>query len=948
MRYLSFCLVYLSLLGTVTAQSGTAQPGATQSATQVSAAIAADAKLAAIRFEGVSDPTTESLMRVRLTSRPGVRVSDIDLPAERNRILSSGTFSEVSLSVENRPVGPVLFVRVKENPPIREVVLRGITFLDLPQIRKILLQENLLGAGQIYNTTRAQEAISTLQSIYSSPQIGFPGQIPVTLSVQPVAKGTSQAAGTATTPATANTDTNAEANTDTTAATTTAAGTDATNAVPQVALENAAAVRLIYTVDETPPVATVDFAGETVVSEGELSTIFRPVIGDKFSLNAYQTAVQRVADAYNKLGFRGSGVDRAATRLTDGSLSVQINELKILSLDTTAIGIDPAKFSLQPGELYNYDTLLADVARLAQGRSEDIRLEAQPVGNGVAVVFSSGPPASAGPIKRIRVEGNTVFSDAELRAQLGLKVGETFTSALATEDFRRLLDFYAQAGYLLVQEPNFNFRDGTYLQRLREVKISGYQIDLQTENPRTQDRVITRYLPPVGSVYNQTQMERGILQINALQIVRLAQVGPRISHALIPTDNPAQVIVRFIAQETPSRTITPSAELSTQGGVSFTADIAVADTNLFGLAHNASASVNAGTSDLGFLLGGSIAYTVPWLDVDFLDFKAVPTSASAELFSTTTKNQPISKDGARCVPFGSGGATPAAANACATPGNVLIGEYTQRDTGFRFSVGRPLLPNLLANLSARFTQSDYFVEPPGNVCAPAAPKANCSLPYDQAILYAPQSGFSSFIGSTVAYDTRANPEFARDGYRLSVSGGVGFGNDYSPNNIQQGYTYEQLEVGASTYLTPFENKSHVFAFRANAGQQFGGAYPDSRLFIIGNTNNQATQLRGYRTQDINPSATYVTATAEYRYDFGLSTAVTQTIVGIGFIDLGYASSANLAPGTLFAPLLPSVGVAVQLNIGFGGGLALPPLRFDYGVSPTNPTGVFGFRLGFNF
>ena len=379
-RYLSFCLVALSLLGSVTAQSGTAQPGtvqsgtaqpaATQPGTQVSAGVPADAELAAIRFEGVSDPTTESLMRVRLTSRPGVRVSDIDLPAERNRILGSGTFSEVSLSVENRPVGPVLFVRVKENPPIREVVLRGITFLDLPQIRKILLQENLLGAGQIYNTTRAQEAVNTLQSIYSSPQIGFPGQIPVTLSVQPVAKGTPAAGtkGATEPPPAANTATNTAANaetTDTNAAT--PADPNADPATASVPLENAAAVRLVYTVNETPPVDTLTFAGETVVPEGDLNTLFRPVVGDKFSLNTYQSAVQGVADAYTKLGFRGSGVDRAATRLVDGTLSVQINELKILSLDTTAIGIDPAKFSLQPGELYNYDTLLADVGRLAPG-----------------------------------------------------------------------------------------------------------------------------------------------------------------------------------------------------------------------------------------------------------------------------------------------------------------------------------------------------------------------------------------------------------------------------------------------------------------------------------------------------------------------------------------------------------------------------------------------------
>ena len=356
------------------------------------------------------------------------------------------------------------------------------------------------------------------------------------------------------------------------------------------------------------------------------------------------------------------------------------------------------------------------------------------------------------------------------------------------------------------------------------------------------------------------------------------------------------------------------------------------------------------------MLGGDISYTIPWLDVDFLDFKEVPTSVSAEVFSTTTSNQPISSGGRRCAPFGAGADVPIPGTNtdCESPNQVLIGEYTQRDTGFRFSAGRPILPNLSLNASTRFTQSDYSVERPRpqEVCDPAAPSSSCSLPYEQAILYAPQSGFSSFLGSALTYDNRDNPEYPHEGYRFSVSGGVGFGNDFSPDNVQQGYTYEQLEVGASTYITPFENKSHVFAFRVNAGKQFPeeGLYPDSRLFIIGDTNNQATQIRGYRREDIGPSDSYVATSAEYRYDFGLSTAVTQTIVGIGFVDLGYvpAGDVNLAQGTFLAPLLPSVGVAVQLNIGFGGGLALPPLRFDYGISPKNPTGVFGFRLGFNF
>jgi len=927
--------VFFLCLGLLLAGAAGAQPASPPS-TQVQSAQAqfpADAELAEIRFEGVSDDTIRSLVRVQLVSRPGVPVSEIDLAAERNRVYNLGSFSQVSLSIEDRPVGPVLFVRVRENPPIREVALRGVTQLDAAQrrqVREFLAQENLVQVGQTYNSTRAEEAVTTLQTIYR--QLGFPGAVPVTLEVRPVA---------------------ADAPADTTADTPVGEETGA-DAAP-VSLEEAEAVRLIYTVNETPPLDALTFTGATVLTEDELRDIFRPLENlDTFDLVVYRDAVRRVAEAYSERGFRGSGVDLEETALSGGTLGVDIAELTILSLNTTAIGLDPAAFSLGPGDLYNYDTLLADVQRLAEGRSEDIRLEPLPIGDGVQVVFSSGPPASAGPIERIEIEGNTVFTDAELRLQLQLRRGETFTSALATEDFARLLEFYQQEGYELVPEPDFNFVDGTYVQRVREVGIAGYQVDLQTEDPRTREEVITRYLPEVGSVYNQREVEQGIVQISQLQIVQLGQIGDRVSHALIPTENPARQIVRFIAQELPSRTITPSAELTTEGGVSFGADIAVSDTNLFGAAHSASASLNAGTSDIGFLLGGSLAYTVPWLYVDVLDFQEVATSVSAELFSETTSNQPLTSDGRQRVPLG-----PDDEGDCSTDDPdaqdcVLIGEYTQRDSGFRLSLGRPIIPNLSASVTARFTQSDYYTEPPEERCDPASPTPNeaCSLPLGEAQAYTPQSGFSSFLGSNVAYDTRDNAQFAREGYRFTVGGGVGFGNDFSDEaGDQQGYTYEQLEVGARTYLTPFESESHVFAFRFNAGHQFGEAYPASRLFIVGDTNNEATQLRGYRREDINPSRTYATATAEYRYDFGLSTAVTQTVVGIGFVDLGYASSVGSTVGDFESyntPLLGSVGVAVQLNIGFGGGLAIPPLRFDYGFSPTNPTGVFGFRLGFSF
>lgn len=904
-----FALVPLPVFAQAQVPANPATPAARTTVAPNVQTFPADATLSDIRLEGIESSVLQSLVRVRLVARPGMPLKDIDLSAERNRIYNMGSFSQVSLSVLPSEAGPVLHVKAVENPPIDAVVLRGVNLFDKAQrqqIEQILAQQNLLSKGQVYNSTRAQEGVVTLQNIYR--QVGFPGNIPITLDVKEKAQKRSKA------------------------------------------------LRVVYTVNEKPPVDEVKFSGSTVLDEGELSRIFAGVgNAEAFDLPSFVQAEQAVSERYKELGFRGSGVDAAATQLANGILDVRLRELKILSIDTSAIGIPASDLSLKPGDLYNYDTLLKDIARVAKGRQNDIRFETSPpVGDRIQVIFASGPPASAGPIRQIAIEGNTVFSDAELRLQLQLKVGQTFTSALAAEDFTRLQNYYAEEGYLLVPQVDFNFRNGTYIQRLKEVKIAGYQVDLGTPHPRTERAVITRYLPEVGTIYNQQTMERGIIEINQLQILQLGPVNNRLSHALIPTKNPQEQIVRFIAREMPTRTITPSAELSTEGGVSFLADIAVSDKNLWGQAHSVSASINTKTSDIGFLAGGSLSYNVPWLYVDFLDFKKMPTSVSGEIYSTATTNQPLTKDGRQRIHQ-----NPAFTGKCAeTDPNfadcALIGEYTQRDTGFRVGLGRLLIPNLTGNLSAKFTQSDYMMEPPkpARVCkvgAAAKENENCYLPEAAGLAYLPQSGFSSYVGSSLAFDNRDNPQFARAGYRVNLSGGVGFGNDYeTPEGVQQGYTYEQLETGARTYLTPFKNRSHIFAFRIDAGHQFGAAYPDSRLFIVGNTNNEATQIRGYRTEDIDPSKTYLTGSAEYRYDFGLSTPVTQTIVGIGFIDAGYASSVSYDPEIFASPMLLSAGVAVQLNIGFGGGLAIPPLRFDYGFSPKHPTGVFGFRLGFNF
>lgn len=842
-----------------------------------------------VQIIGASE-TNERLIRVNLVARPGTIAERIDLEAERNRLLAMGTFAEVSLGLEDRGRGAILVVRVRENPTIAEVVVEGSSFPS-EFLRNILDQAHLLAPARVFNTVRAQEARSTLQRIYRDN--GFPFEFPVALRTEPVAA--------------------------------------AEGVEPPL--------RVIFSVTEELPVREVVFTGNTVIETARLEEAFAGLKRDGvFSLAGYQQAKAAVAQAYAEAGYRDSGVGERST-LIDGVLTIHLQELRIASLDTTAIGVDPAELSLKPGDLYNHEVLLQDIKRLAAGRTRDIRIESLITRGGeVRVIFRVGPPDTAGPISAVQLEGNTVISSSELTPLLRLSVGDTFTSAIAAEDFRRIAELYRERGYLLAAQPDFHYLDGVYVQRVTELRIERYEIVFEAPDARTREGVITRYLPPVGGVYNENELLAGLRSV-----ARLGPIQP-ITRDLRPGDAEGGVVVRVLVREGQARTFTPELVYDTARGLS--ASIGYNDANLWGEAHNLGAQLSAQTSDVGFQVGGSVSYSIPWLDIDFLDFAEAPTSVSASLFSLVSINQPLSADGQSQILY--------PGRPDLVQNRVLVGEYAMRDTGLSFSVGRPILPFTTLRLSARASYSHFMLEPPAQRCefdeAGNVVSRECALPAELAAQYLPQSGLSSLISANLIFDNRDSVEFPRSGLAATGRIGLGFGSDYrNPQGQQQNYLYTQLEFGVKTYLTlaslfpEITDPNHVLAFKLNAGHQFGGDFPVNRYFRVGDTPDEATQIRGYRRGDFNPSRTYAVGSIEYRYDFGLETVATETIIAIVFADLGYASS---VPGfePYRAPLFGSVGVGLQFNLGFGG-LLLPPIRLDYGFSQRNPGGVFSFRLG---
>ena len=847
-----------------------------------------------VRVEGTS--TFADIVRTIVAARAGTQAERVDLEAERNRVYALGTFEEVTVTLEDRGAGPVLIVRVRENPAVAEVEVVGAELLAAQQLRDTIVAEHLLDPGRTLNALRAERAVATLQRIYRS--VGLPYDVDVSLEVL-------QASG-----------------------------------VPPV--NGRTPIRLRYVVDERATLRRITFEDSTVLGEDELARLFgRLEDQDAFDFGLYRQAVDVVAARYREAGLRQSGVDLERSALENGHLTVRFRELRIAAFDTVALGVDASALSLKVGDLFNYDALLEDVRRLVVGRSSDVRIETLATAAGaVRVRFAVGAPDTAGPIDRVVVEGNTRLDDDALIELFALREGDTFTSALADEDFLRLRAAYDAEGVVIEGRASYNYLDGTYVQRVTEVRIAGYEIVYDGAPGRTVDRVVTRYLPEPGELVDLRKIDDGLRRL-----ARLGVVTP-VNRLLVAADEPGQAVVELVMRANTTGLLQPGAQYSTETG--FSASVSYAESNLWGLAHNLSAEVEALTSDLGLQVGASVRYAVPWLDVPILDLQEVPTSLTLSLFSRVDVNQPLTADGRFEVAY------PGLPDADGT--RVPVGEYLVRSSGASFSVGRRVLPFTDLVVAARGTFDDYRLEPPREACAfdddgLVTNADRCALPAEVAEPFLPQGGLNAFTSATLAFDNRDSEAFPREGVAASLALGVGWGNDQRDVDTDERspYVFQQVQAAVKTYVAladhidEIEDRNHVFAVRLSFGHQFGDGYPANRRFRVGRVPVEATEVRGYRDVDFDLSRTYLTSSVEYRYDFGFSTVATETIVGIVFADLGYASN---VPGFAqdAAPLFGGVGVGVQINLGFGG-VSLPALRFDYGFSQRHPGGVFSFRVG---
>ncbi|PYE56242.1 BamA/OMP85 family outer membrane protein [Deinococcus yavapaiensis] len=796
-----------------------------------------------------------NFLRVSLSVQPGVPLSSVNLRAVELETVNSGFFRSATAELRTENGRQVLRITVVPNASISSVSITGASFIPIEQITAFLEQRLNIASGATLNTARIEESKDLLRQAYRDN--GFPFSPGVSAEVRPSDAG----------------------------------------------------VTVNYIIDEKAPVSRVEVTGNTQLPNDVVQEAFRPLVqGGTFNPQAYQQGLLAVARAYSDRGFAGSGPDASQVTLENGVLKIALREVQVASVDTSALGnVAGVTLTTRQGGLLNQNVLAADIRSLSNAVGKPVTIQVRgdaqnPFLANVAFVVSD---QQSGPVREIRIAGATAVPVDDIARVLSVRVGDTFNQEIAQLDYRNIQRLYNSRGFEISTRDPISYQDGVLTFAIREVRIGGYELSFQgTRN--TQDRVILRELPDVGTVFNANDFRRGIERLIRTGLVKPPQVTSRVDPL-----NPENLIFTLALQEQQTGVFTPSLSYDTING--FSGELALSGNNLFGLGYGYAVGVSAAPNPVGEVLSANAQFTIPWLDFDFLDFRRNRTSLTVNLATTVTANNPINDP-----------SKPAAQQRTGR-------EYTQRATGGGISIGRSITPELAVgfNVSTQYTT---------NRLEPLATGETSDYTNEQASALVPEPGLTTFFGVSANYDNANSPEFPTSGVRANSSAGYGFGSQGTT-----GLSFTQLTGGARTYFglgntLPDGTQQQAVALRVNGGTIIGSS-PASQQFILGGSNtNEALTLRGYDAGTF-AGKNFISASAEYRYNFNLNAGFAQGLYGVVFADVGDAWNNASDFG-----LNVGYGVGVQLNLGIGSTL-LPALRFDYGFSPANPRGKFSFRLG---
>jgi outer membrane protein insertion porin family len=845
-----------------------------------------------ILIEGTDDDVLKGRIKISLDVEPGSPAENVQAEAVRTRVLELGLFSDVKVEVRVTDGKNYLVITVTPNPKIGSIEIKGDTIFDVARLKAVLEERYTLAPGVILDNARLEEARVALGQIYRQNFLPFAPEIKLEVGKP---------------------------------------GTDG-------------AVTVTYTVNAKAKLKSVTVEGATLVPVKDIETAFKQVLDKgEFNVELYQQALVRVDGLYRSKGYRNSGVSPVSTELTDGALKVIVVEIKIVTIDATELGVEPSSLSIKSGDFFNYDKLLEEVRRLNKDRDKQVGLKVEQTSeDGVAVTITLGE-AAAGPIKEIKFEGNTAVSSEALTKVLKLKKDDVFNTIAAQEDAGAIDNAYLTAGFRVAKPPEVSFQDGVYTIKILELKVIGYEVAWKNPEHRTQDFIILRELPAPGLFSNKT-IQGAFERIARLEVINPSTLSTGAVFRTPNPEKPDEVILVLNLEEGATGAFLPQISYSSRPGENWSGSVSYQETNLWGLNNAIKFTLQAQPNNAGEWGSANLSYTVPWIYVDFLDFKQVRTPVTFSIYSNVSgaNEIPGQKDNQ---------GNPLPAYPLADKQEVRT--YTTRSTGFGVSISRPVLENLFVSFGVNYTYNHNSLEKADDPKEKFTDLLNDKTKAgdflktkvnDSSILFASLEGI---------YSTRNRDDFPTAGFTVSALAGYGFGvegtRDLSWTKFTTGYrTYLGFGFDDKGVFDFGAERNMALAFRINAGTLLGSV-PTGSLFNVGDTGGEVLTLRGFQRSDLTGEV-YYSGSLEYRYNFGLKTDYTYGLFGIGFLDFGNAwggpeakRKAGISEGIQFG-----YGLGVQINLQLGP-IQIPPLGFYYGWgSPLEPYGRFHFALGVRF
>ncbi len=306
---------------------------------------------------------------------------------------------------------------------------------------------------------------------------------------------------------------------------------------------------LTYLFTEKPFVHKINLDGVTEIKDKEIVLRVKTQKGTFFRQDLIPWDESRIRQVYRNKGFYFTDVKTVVKRLPDNLVDVEfhvdegkkINVARIDFRDVNRFSPQTLRWQIETSAVtwasffsdsgaYKKNALKTDLLKLEafyhdngyiKARIDDPEVEIDKEWRSIYITF----PVTEGEqyrVGEIKVEGDDIYTEEELREKLTLSKGEVFNKTLFRQEIFAITDLYAQKGYayanvipqLDIDEDQRLVNIAVRTEKGRKIYIGSINI---TGNEETRDRVIRRqFRLNEGELFDSEKLRRSRERINRL------------------------------------------------------------------------------------------------------------------------------------------------------------------------------------------------------------------------------------------------------------------------------------------------------------------------------------------------------------------------------------------------------------------------------------------------